>query len=125
MHCPSPNTNHHVYIQYDCVYSASTALSPKNELYCRSVVVHEVSHMWFGNMVSLKWWEDLWLKEGFARFITAYAQDHMGMSDRSPGAHELQLIMRGYYAGSCMLNPCCHIIILSCGNSKFKSYKLL
>lgn len=38
-----------------------------------NTVLHEMSHMWFGDLVTPKWWDDLWLKESFAEFMGSYA----------------------------------------------------
>ncbi|KAF4665968.1 hypothetical protein FOL47_004338 [Perkinsus chesapeaki] len=40
-----------------------------------TVVAHELSHMWFGDLVTLSWWDQLWLKEGFARFMQHLSTD--------------------------------------------------
>ena len=39
------------------------------------VVAHELAHMWFGNLVTMRWWNDLWLNESFATFV-AYKVVH-------------------------------------------------
>jgi puromycin-sensitive aminopeptidase len=42
-----------------------------------SIVAHEMAHMWFGDLVTMKWWDDLWLNEAFATWMSMKAVDYL------------------------------------------------
>ncbi|WP_017606933.1 aminopeptidase N [Nocardiopsis alkaliphila] len=37
-------------------------------------ILHEMAHMWFGDLVTMRWWDDLWLNESFATYASVYCQ---------------------------------------------------
>ena len=52
---------------------ASTTIASKQ--YIATVISHELSHQWFGNLVTMKWWNNLWLNESFATLMEYIAVD--------------------------------------------------
>ncbi|MGB9030885.1 MAG: M1 family aminopeptidase, partial [Acidobacteriaceae bacterium] len=46
-----------------------TAPTANNRLARDAVVLHELTHQWFGDFVTMRWFDDLWLKEGFAQYM--------------------------------------------------------
>lgn len=41
-----------------------------------NTILHEMAHMWFGDLVTMRWWDDLWLNESFAEWAAHYANVH-------------------------------------------------
>ncbi len=54
---------------------AQTSLANKQRV--AEVVAHELAHQWFGNLVTMAWWSDLWLNEGFATWVASLAMDKL------------------------------------------------
>ncbi|GFG31124.1 hypothetical protein Cfor_00773 [Coptotermes formosanus] len=50
--------------------------STVNRMRVAMVIGHELAHMWFGNLMTLKWWDDLWLNEGFASYMEYKGVNH-------------------------------------------------
>uniref|UniRef100_A0A8C6PQZ6 Aminopeptidase n=1 Tax=Nothobranchius furzeri TaxID=105023 RepID=A0A8C6PQZ6_NOTFU len=62
--------------------------SNSNQERITTIIGHELAHMWFGNLVTLRWWNDLWLNEGFASYV-----EYLGADKAEPDWNVKDLIV--------------------------------
>lgn len=58
------------------LYSADNS-DPSYKQNVAYVIAHEIAHQWFGNLVTMQWWDELWLNEGFATWVGYAAVDYL------------------------------------------------
>lgn len=58
-----------------CLLADPETTSQSSREMIASVIAHETSHQWFGNLVTMEWWDDLWLNESFANVMEYVAVD--------------------------------------------------
>mmetsp|Transcript_28554 Transcript_28554/g.62170 ORF Transcript_28554/g.62170 Transcript_28554/m.62170 type:complete len:893 (-) Transcript_28554:81-2759(-) len=64
------------YREVDLLIDPLKASNSQKQRVC-TVVTHELAHQWFGNLVTMAWWDDLWLNEGFASWAENWASDQI------------------------------------------------
>jgi aminopeptidase N len=59
------------------------AATPDQVFQRSNTIAHEMAHMWFGDLVTMRWWDDLWLNESFAEYMAYRVTSAVGESDEA------------------------------------------
>ena len=65
----------------------------------QDTILHELSHMWFGDLVTMRWWDDLWLKESFATWASNFAVSELAEDQTAVWARFLHGFKTNAYRG--------------------------
>ncbi|KAL8563888.1 hypothetical protein ACOMHN_049544 [Nucella lapillus] len=85
--------------------------SPMAKQWIALTIAHELAHQWFGNIVTMKWWDDLWLNEGFAAFTEYIGAGIAEPSFRLNEQFVLQRMQRAFHVDAFTSSHPIHVAV--------------